>query len=591
VCSAYLVFFWTNFHMKTRREELRVLRSRGGNLKQVFGLIGAEFLGISIIGGIPGLVLGLFFTYFLVNRGQISLEFQVLLAFAIKLWNFALTWIIGLGVCVGLLLFASLWRVYKFVQIEMEIKREQEGTLQQFVSRHALDIGLLVAALIVLVIAIRDASIAAIAGSQLGVLFLVCMLATWIGVGHLLARSISKIGAYVSNSLMGKIRKQLLLIGKNFERRQKSTFGIAILLIITFSISVFVVVFISSAGSSAAVISNYETGSDFKIYTDQQNVSFAQTLEDDSGIEYCMPIQKGEGWLGFTTRVHLYGVNASIYPQIGYWNPNSFVSDTPEGVFARLNNVHHGIILNDFIAKQLEKDTNDRIILEVQSGGRNVRIEYLIVGVIYSAPGLGVLSERKGEIGFLEDYGGVIINGYAMLEVEYNITTADLFLAQATEPDNMAAKLETKNRLLGSPGVRHVGVSNIPPQDDILNLVGMNTILMLNLVGSLLVLVVVIIFFFGTVVHERKTEFAIMRACGASIKGVKRLVIYEELILLGFTLIEGYGLGAFFAWIFVNITFPTIYHPAPVAYVITIPFASIVILLIHSFSFRNWIFL
>ncbi|MFX1253378.1 MAG: SBBP repeat-containing protein [Promethearchaeota archaeon] len=577
VCSAFLVFFWTNYHMKTRRGELRTLRSRGGNLKQVFGLISVEFLEISLLGGIPGFILGSFLTYFLVNGGQFTLDFESFLSFIIKLWDLAAIWVTGLVVCIGLMLSVSLWRVYKFVQIEMELRREQESNLQKLISRHALDIALLLLAVFILMLAIQDERIAYISESQFGVLFLICMLGTWIGVGHLLAKSVSKFGAFLSNSFIGKLGSQVLLTGKNFERRQENTFIVAMLLIITFSISAFVVVFTSSAGINAAIISDYETGSDFKIYTNYQNVSFAQTLEADAGIEQCMAIQKGYASIGSSALIQMYGVDALVYPQIGLWSPDSFLSGTPEEIFQRLAETNNGIILNDFLASQLDKEINSTILLEIEAG----QIAFTVVGIVYSAPGLGVLKEHKISSSYLPSLGGVIVNGHEMQQEAYNyLNSTNLFLARAPESNDMNTKLDTRSRLLASPQIRHVQLSNLPPQDAILSLVGIDSILLLNLTGSLVILVVVIIFFFGTVVYERKTEFAIMRACGASAETVRRQVLWEELILLVVTVTEGYGLGVFFAWIFTNIAFPVIYYPAPLPYVLDIPLNLILVLLV-----------
>jgi ABC-type antimicrobial peptide transport system permease subunit len=423
-------------------------------------------------------------------------------------------------------------------------------------------------------LAIQDDRIAHVSESQFGVLFLICMLGTWIGIGHLLARSVSKFGSFISNSFIGKLGSQILLTGKNFERRQENTFIVAMLLVITFSISAFVVVFTSSAGVNAAIISDYETGSDFKIYTNYQNVSFTQTLEADAGIERCMAIQKTRASLGSSALVQLYGVDAVVYPQIGLWSPNSFLSGTPEESFQRLAETDNGIILNDFLAAQLDKEINGTIVLEIEADEGQIQIQFIVIGIIYSAPGLGVLKEHKIPSSYLPNLGGVIVNG------QYMQQETNLFLAQAPESDNMNTKLETRSRLLASPLIRHVQLSNLPSQDAILSLVGIDSILLLNLAGSLVILMVVIIFFFGTVVYERKTEFAIMRACGASAETVRRQVLWEELILLVVTVTEGYGLGVFFAWIFTNIAFPVIYYPAPLPYVLDIPLNVIIVLLV-----------
>ncbi|MFX0090383.1 MAG: SBBP repeat-containing protein, partial [Candidatus Hodarchaeota archaeon] len=584
LCSAYLVFFWTNFHNKTRREELRILRSRGGNLKQVFGLIGAETIGISLLGGIPGVLLGGLFTYFLMNEGQLIFELDSFWAFSIKLLDFATTWMIGVGACIGLLLFASLWRVFKFVQVEMELKRETESSLQVFVANHAVDIGLLTVGMFTLMLIIDVDSIALILRSQYYGLFLFCMLGTWFGIGQLLARSVSRLASFLTRHLSGRLGPQAILIGKNFERQRENTFVVAMLFIITFSISVFVVIFLSSAGTNAILISDFETGSDFKIYTSYQDLSFTQILESDPGIEQCMAIQKSHAWLGPTSKVQIYGVNASEYPQIGDWDPTSMLSGTPEENFQRLNATTNGIIINDLLARRFEKEVGDRIVLKVWTYGGHTELQFKIVGIAYAVPGLGVLKGLGNLESILEDYGGVLVNGREMLGEEYDyINTADLFLARAPASHNSTNHFETQNRLIQYSQVRHIELSEALPDVNLLSLVGMNGILWLNLIGALIILLVLIIFFFGTIVYERKTEFAIMRACGASVQAVKRLVFWEELLLLAVTLAEGYGLGVLFAWIFTSIAFPAIYYPTPLPYVLDIPPLFVLGLLVTSF--------
>lgn len=575
ICAASLVFFWTNFHSKTRREELRILRSRGGNLNQVFGLISAEALGVSILGGIPGIILGALFTYYLVNGGQLILNWEIFLAFVIKLLDFILTWAIGVGICIALMLFASLWRIYKFVQVEMELKRERESNLQRFISNHALDIAVLTAGMFLLMLVIDVDTVAQISRSPYYVLFLFFMLGTWIGIAQLLARSVNKLASFLSKGFISRLGSQITLIGKNFERQQENTFIIAVLLIITFSISVFVVIFITSAGSNAALLSDYEIGADFKIYTSNVDLSFAQKLEADAGIDQCMAIQKTNAWLG-TAKVDIYGVNASKYLHIGSWAPTSFLSGTPEENLQRLANTTRGMIINDHLASILNIGINDELLLKVWTVGGHTKITYNIVGIIYSAPGFGVMKKSGGQVGFLENHGGLLINGHEMEGPSYdNITTSNLFFARAPDSNDIPTKLETQNRLLEnnqiSSRIRYIKVSELPPPETFLSLIGMTGILWLNLIGSLVILAILIYFFFGTIVFERKTEFAIMRACGASTKAVKRLVFLEGLLLLAITLAEGYGIGMLFAWIYTTISFPAIHYPVPLPYILDIP--------------------
>ncbi|MFX0091660.1 MAG: ABC transporter permease, partial [Candidatus Hodarchaeota archaeon] len=515
-----------------------------------------------------------------------SLEIEELVVFTTQLGNFTFTWLLGLGTSIVLLLLASLWQVYKFVQLEMEVKRERENSFQAFISTHALDIASLSVGVLVLALIVDVDTMAQISISLYYGLFLICLLITWFGIGHLFARSVSRLSAFVSRRLMKILGSQILLISKNFERQRENTFIIAMLLIIIFSISLFAVIFINSADINAMLISNYETGSDFKIYTNSQNVSFSQTLESDPGIMSCMPIQKSNAWLDFRSKVQIYGVNASVYPHISSWDPTSFLSGTVEENFQRLANTTHGIILNDLLANRLKKDIGSKITLKVWVYGGHNQLDFTVVGIAYSSPGLGVLKGLGDSQSFLEDYGGVIINGYEMFGVEYdNITTADLFLARAPDSHDMITKRETQNRLLGYSQIRQIILSNTPPEDNLLSLVGMNEILLLNLIGSLIILVVLIIFFFGTTVYERKTEFAIMRASGASIKAIKSLIFWEEVILLAVTVVEGYGLGVLFAWIFTYISFPALYYPPPLPYLFEIPYGIILGLLVITILF------
>jgi ABC-type antimicrobial peptide transport system permease subunit len=226
-----------------------------------------------------------------------------------------------------------------------------------------------------------------------------------------------------------------------------------------------------------------------------------------------------------------------------------------------------GIIIGDFLANQLDKIVGDNLTLEMSSLIGTQLVTFTIVATMHSAPGFGYatraempLSDLGSGFGFQAADSGFVIANLEYVSLQTEIETVDLFFGDIEDGTNTTQVLEDMKSI---PDV----YPNIPSEFN-LKTHSLSTALFLNTVEglfsigflmSLILSIFALSISLGSVVRERRKEYAVMRAIGGSKRQVVSMVFSEfsgvVFASLALSLILGVAFGFVFGFL-LNIMSP-----------------------------------
>ncbi len=323
---------------------------------------------------------------------------------------------------------------------------------------------------------------------------------------------------------------------------------------------------------------SYALGSDLRIDCTIRNLNFSQDLEAYDGITDAMPVLRTWAQVGSET-ISIESLDPNEYLSIGKFDQSSFPGESPETVLSALAALPNGIILSEAHAARWNKTLGSRLNLEMAAPGGTQTVEFIITGLVYSAPGFGYASNEYvswsplgASFGFGSEYDGFALANLWFIEDVINEHETTLFLADLDNDVNRTILLDELEALSG--------VTPNTPEEFDLKTHSLQTALFLNTIDGLFsigfVMSLTLSLFalsisLGSVVRERRKEYAIMRAIGGSQRQVVSMVFSEFAGVVIASLALSLVLGATFAYImglllnvmspFSRVLLPTIAFP------------------------------
>jgi ABC-type antimicrobial peptide transport system permease subunit len=245
------------------------------------------------------------------------------------------------------------------------------------------------------------------------------------------------------------------------------------------------------------------------------------------------------------------------YLSIGMFDQSSFPGESPETVLSALAALPNGIILSEAHAARWNKTLGSRLNLEMAAPGGTQTVEFIITGLVYSAPGFGYASNEYvpwsplgASFGFSSKYSGFALANLWFIEDVINEHETTLILADLDDDVNRTILLDELEALSG--------VTPNTPEEFDLKTHSLQTALFLNTIDGLFsigfVMSLTLSLFalsisLGSVVRERRKEYAIMRAIGGSLRLVVSMVFSEFAGVVIASLALSLVLGATFAYV------------------------------------------
>ena len=592
--ALYLTVYTTDSTLSSRKNEIQILRSKGASYNQITSSIMWEsciLAGLAFIAGVLltfvlAPVLGSTHELFLININEY-------LNFMNHLRVPSLLLLLSGVICLflpGLYLFhierrIDVYEIGATLNAEVEKETAEPKTLRMF---GALFVLLAVVGLVPLYIAPQGTT---------GI-FLFAALAVLLVVASFLGSRVSQIGMSFLYGRTNRIIGEKTLYVAMSLRKRRGRF-VPLMIILTLSLSSSVMMLMQNSSVTTTIDNDvlYAYGADlrFNMYT-PYSLDTSKVLESSYNLSAVTPVNSMTvSFLKHT--MFLKGIDAQKYPEIAYFSSETFVDSTPDEVLAALDSTFYGAVIPDYYAKLYEKSVGDQITV-LENGV--IPIHLTIVGTMRSAPGFGYASPYQSDrntvassLGFQVQQGGFMLVNLNMIALKTNNYEADLFLGRADMSTNFPMLYDSLTRdfsvdlqtphwsLLPNREVIIQGEDSYyyslesPAYQNIQRFSsGIQGITVVGIGVCFIMSMSAISLFFGSAILERKSEYAIFRAVGATQHQVYSVVFSEFAGLVLAALLASFVLGLILGYS-ITFTFFGISPFAPlVSQIISLPLAG-----------------
>ncbi|MFW9805368.1 MAG: FtsX-like permease family protein, partial [Candidatus Thorarchaeota archaeon] len=552
--ALFFSVFAADTFMAPRHVEVGIIRSKGASYSQVSSV----FLWESAIIAAISVGLGILFSVLFAPLIPSTTSFM---AFDWEVYTFYLSntvvslntiiRAISLTVLPSLLFILYLARRAASTEISLSLAEVTEETTEQS-EAHGFTIGasvFLLALVVVMMYILPRHPILFFMELALGT-------AAWFFIAYNGSR-ISRVGlARVSKKLSFILGQKNLISAGYLKMRKGRIIPLMVVLALTMSSTIAFAVQSESLRVDLGREVNYALGSDLRVDCTIREFNFTNDLKTYPGVDNAMAVLRTWAELG-PDRISIEALSPLDYASIGKFDSSSFSGVSPDSILSALNATPNGIVISEYHAQRWNKTVGDSLTLSMSGVGTLQLVPFVVVGTVFSAPGFGYASHTDipysslgAGFGFSSDYDGFAIANreYVADKIEEEGTT--LFMADLTDNANRTLLLGELSALTGV-------VANTPETFD-LKAHSLQTALFLNtieglfsigFVMSLTLSIFALSISLGSVVRERRKEYAVMRAIGGSQRQVVSMVFSEFSGVVIASLALSLLLGAIFGFV------------------------------------------
>ncbi|MFW9907974.1 MAG: FtsX-like permease family protein [Candidatus Thorarchaeota archaeon] len=585
ILALFLSVFAADTFMATRNIEVSALRSKGSSSNQVYGIFFAESVVIAAFSTIAGVILSILFAALIPSATGFMM-------FDWEMYNFFLantvlkpeSIVMSILLCIvpPLLFILNSARKAAMTEIGMQLMEVSEP-----ISQGGEAYGFTIGASIVLLAMVVGSVLFLPSNPIMLLLELGLGTAAWFFMAYNGSR-FSRVGfARITSKMSFVLGEKNLISAGNLRMRKGRIVPLMVVLALTMSSTIAFTVQADSFKADLDKEIRYAVGADLRVSTTPRPFSFNETIEEYPGVNRATPILRTWGGIG-TERVTLAGIDAIEYSLIGNFDDSSFPGQEASFILSRLAATPDGILLSQYHANRWNKSIGDSINLNV--GGRlsSVLITFTVVGIVYSSPGFGYASAedippaRLGAgFGFQVGYSGLALANIDYVSEFTDISSATMFLADLVCVTNQEMVLRALRDI--------TGVSATTPETFDLTGFSFGTALFLSTIEglfsigfamSLILSMFALTLFLGSIVRERKRDYAILRAVGGSKQQIVRVVLSEFTGIVFASLTLSLVLGTLFGYVMSTIIFSMSPFARTLAAFITFPIGFLTIVLL-----------
>jgi ABC-type antimicrobial peptide transport system permease subunit len=586
ILALFLSVFAADTFMATRNVEVSALRSKGASSSQVYGIFFSESVIIAIFSTIVGILLSILFAALIPSAsGFMIFDWELYNYFlsntVIKIDSIILT--ILLCIVPPLLFILNTARKAAMTEIGMQLMEVSEP-ISQGGEAYGFTIGMsvvLLAMVVGSVLFLPSNSIMLMLELGLGT-------AAWFFMAYNGSR-LSRVGfATITRKMSFVLGEKNLISAGNLSMRKGRIVPLMVVLALTLSSTIAFTVQAESFQADLEKEVNYAIGADLRVSCTARPFSFNNTLEQYPGVNRATPVLSTWGGIGIE-RITINGIDSIEYSLIANFDDSSFFGEDSSFILSRLASTPDGILLSSYHANRWNKTVGDTLNLEI--GGRlaTVWATFTVIGVVHSAPGFGyanaedIPSSRLGAgFGFQSGRSGFALTNLEYLSEATEISESSLFMADLVCVTDQELVLRSLRDL--------PGVSATTPEAFDLSGYSFGTALFLSTVEglfsigfamSLILSMFALTLFLGSIVRERKRDYAILRAVGGSKQQIVRVVLSEFTGIVFASLTLSLVLGTLFGYVMSSIIFAMSPFSRTLAALITFPigFLTAVLLL------------
>jgi len=552
--ALFFSVFAADTFMAPRTVEVGIIRSKGASYSQVSSIFLWETLIISSLAIFIGVIFSILFAPLIpasINFMVFDWGIYTYYIFNTVLTSSTILRAIGLTVLPSMLFILYLARKAAQTEIGLSLMEATEDPNEQ-VESHGFTVGasvLLLAIVVIMMFILPKNPIFFMMELALGT-------AAWFFIAYNGSR-VSRIGLAKVSARMSFLLGQKNVISAGYLKMRK---GRIIPLMVVLALTMSTTIAFAVQSESLRVDLNreveYALGADLRVDCTLREFSFNDTIGAYPGIERAMPVLRTWAKLGSET-LTIEALYPEQYAFIGKFDQSSFSGIDATQILTALAAVPNGIIISQYHARVWNKTAGDTLNLEMSGVGATQIVQFIVVGVVYSAPGFGYASVTDippsslgPGFGYQAADAGFAITNLEFVATEIDSQTTELFLASLQDNVNRTSLIEDL-RLL--PGV----YPNTPQEFDLKSR-SLYTALFLNTVGglfsigfvmSLILSIFALSISLGSVVRERRKEYAVIRAIGGSRRQVVTMVFSEFTGVVIASLVLSILLGAVFGYV------------------------------------------
>jgi len=584
VVGLILTIFMVNMEVESRRGQVDLFRDRGADAGQLLFLFIVEFLIVSIVGILLGVLLAYFVAAIIPSFSAAGFSGAIFVKFLGNM-NMApgFTILTSFGFLVLLVGYAS-FKIWWEVALKSKDSIDGEESRKKFQKNifMGINLGLIVIVIIALIFSLIDTVKNVTASNSFSFASTLSAGYTFILFCILLIFSAQFISYLVTNKVLTKLKgfyrrlifNDAFFLVNNFKRKDKKLSTMTFALVIVSSVIMFSVISAESVKQNQAIEMEFKNGADLRIITYPVDSDFKNNITQFEGVNEVIPIFKTKGAIAYEDYT-LYGIDPIIFSRVGMWDRSCFLEGQSFEVLQALDDTEDGAIIGSGLSSRLNLTVGDQLPIANLPGGTYFRL-FEITGVINSAPGLGLADGQNIEM--LQPNEGFILINEEFVKEELSITQNQLFLA-STLPDynidEIAEEIESAFSGISvnpdSVNEKFVGSfveSYIP---NILSFFNIEWII------TAVIGIVLLVMFTDFTINQRTHEVAISLSMGASRRKTTKLILLEVLIITLSASLAGILLGIAFTYSTFFLITPLLTSHNIIPFSITIPILQTVL--------------
>jgi ABC-type antimicrobial peptide transport system permease subunit len=531
IMSMMLTVFTSESSVTRRSGEVSALRSKGASFNQIF----STFMWESILLGLTGLVLGILLAMVMApfiasSVGLFIIDIQTYASFFARLRIPPLGLVIA-GAIAMYLPAAYLLHVARQIDVsevgQPMTELPEESTEQVSIWPYVVGLAAILGALLVMPRLIPPVGVQAVGELLIATLLL-------FGTAYLGARVIRLVTARLSDRSDSILGQSSLYVSQSLRKRKGQFIPLLVILTLTLTTTTMMVIQSSSFQSTVSTELRYSIGADMRIESAPTAFAFSDTLRGYPAVRDVTPVLEVFATVG-TNSFFLEGVAAEKYADIGYLTEDSMVSGTPQSVFEELENDRNGVIISSYYQKLWDLEIGDVIYPDVETDSSSTSFSLEVIGIMKSAPGFGMAStENMGGLSLASHFGfQVSQGGFAIVNLDYlasetDMETSELFLVDLLPDTDSTTLIEDLDEQTGIAVYTEQTFDIAQESTSIgLFLSGIQGLATISFLMCAAMGFTAIALFLGSAVRERKHEYAIFRAMGATKRQVVSMVFGE----------------------------------------------------------------
>ncbi|MHA1551930.1 MAG: ABC transporter permease [Candidatus Heimdallarchaeaceae archaeon] len=547
VLSIILISLGAELALQERKFEVSVLKAQGASPKQIRRMIFTEVFLIAIIGEIIGLFLGMLGAAMVLSTYRFMvIDFQTFAsAFSslnISVWSVIVTVIITFGI----LFMTTRKKTNTFIKQEVAVAKTIEKQKKGWFKTIYGDLIFFALGLIgVILTVIEDTNPAVSYNFVVELLQFFTPILLWYGGASVVSRLSTKVPERLDKVLVRVFKDIGSLLKGSLSRRHQNFPRMTVLICLSVSLSVFAAIQGETGAAEIPRHADCYIGGDMRIdmlgYYQDLSISNFTGFEDK--IESVIPIYYTPLASG-ADMVHCYGADLTQYGEEALWHRDSIIgySNWEKGLDTIQANPLKNVGIGLESARYLEIDDNPTFKLDLFNGSE-IEVEATIV--IDHAPG-GVKDEFAGFAGYAILVDKAFILNYAPFT--HTIVRAIINLKPGVDPieENLSFQFNTKFDWIVDAQSYEEEIKFIADREGMS--FGFPGLLTINFIIALVAIVIGITIFMFMIINQRKKEFAILIAEGASKKQLVKLVLSEVLSMALFATGFGTVIGFLFGY-------------------------------------------